>query len=99
MKKVGLMRVFIGVPMEGRTTEEIEHDIIAAKDSFPFTKSTFVSPIIDDNTPDDDVACLAESIKLLSICDAAFFAPGWENSKACKLERAICEAYKIHIYN
>ena len=94
-----MMKVYISVPMAGRTDEEIEHDIAAAKESFPFKKVIFVHPIIDDDTPDDQVACLAESIKLLSTCDAAFFVKGWENARGCKIERAVCDAYGIYVYS
>lgn len=35
---------------------------------------------------------------MLSMCDCAFFMPGWETSKGARLEHALAEAWGLDIY-
>ena len=40
---------------------------------------------------------LGKSLELLSIADYAYFVPGWENYRGCKIEHLCAEQYGITI--
>ena len=40
---------------------------------------------------------LSESILVLSDADAIIFAPGWEESRGCRIEHMIAEEFHMHI--
>ena len=39
---------------------------------------------------------LGESLKLLARADIAYFAPGWNEARGCKIEHVCAEEYGIH---
>lgn len=39
----------------------------------------------------------AKSVENMSLCNAAYFCKGWENTRGCKLEHAVAEAYGLDI--
>lgn len=92
------MKVFISMPMNGKTEEQIREEMEGWKESFPFTNSEFVDSIIPDHENKTPLECLAESIKLLDGVDAVFFAKGWEDARGCRIERAVCHNYGIEVY-
>lgn len=40
---------------------------------------------------------LAKSLENMSLCDAAYFAKGWENARGCKIEHDVAKAYGLEI--
>lgn len=92
------MKVFISMPMNGKTEEEIRTEMDGWKESFGFPDSEFIDSIIPGHEEMTPLECLAESIKLLDQADAAFFVKGWEDAKGCRVEHAVCENYGIEIY-
>lgn len=92
------MKIFVCVPMTGRTTAEIEKDIEIAKSMIGFKHVIFFGTAPLDKEG-DEVTALGDAIKTLGGCDAAVFAPGWEASLGCKLIHEVCEAYKVQIYS
>lgn len=92
-------RVFISMPMNGRSAEEIEENIRKTREAY---EDRFGSDVefIDSyfNDPDlhwSSARCLAESLKLLSTADIAVFVKGWDKYRGCRLEREFCDAYGI----
>lgn len=92
------MKVFISMPMNGKTEEQIREEMEGWKKSFPFPDSEFIDSIIEGHEEKTPLECLAESIKLLDKADAAFFVKGWEDSRGCRVENAVCRNYGIEIY-
>lgn len=100
-------RVFISVPMSGRTPAEVEADIEEAKNSFlnffalndgeehfEFV-NTFVKLNAPDNVMHEPVWHLGVSIKALSTCDIILFARGAYRAKGCNVEDHISDSYGI----
>lgn len=40
---------------------------------------------------------LSKSIATMSRCDAVYFCEGWENTRGCKVEHAVAEAYGLEM--
>lgn len=97
------LKVFISVPMNGRTCEEIAKDIEDAK-AYIHEKFDHVCVVeIVDNfitRPEDNkqrLYCLGEAIKKIGECDICYFAPGWEKYRGCQVEYEVCNFYDIGI--
>lgn len=92
-------RVFISIPMNGYSPEEIEGNIRKVKeiyeDRFGSDVEFIDSYFKDPNLNWSSARCLAESLKLLSSADVAVFVKGWEKYRGCRLEREFCDAYNI----
>lgn len=100
-------RVFISVPMSGRTPSEVEADIEEAKNTFLnfFALNDgeehfeFVNTFVQENAPDkvmyEPLWYLGVSIKALSTCDIILFARGWYRARGCKIEESIATSYGI----
>ena len=43
------------------------------------------------------ICFLAKSLESMSLCDAAYFAKGWENARGCKIEHEVAKAYGVKI--
>lgn len=102
-----VLRVFISVPMNGRTEEAIKADIEEAKAAFSkffgldFDGDCveFVNTFIQNEAPDecrnDRIWYLGNSIKVLSTCDIILFARGWYRARGCGIENSIAASYGI----
>lgn len=101
------MKVFISVPMRGRTDEEIAKDIAVAKSKLSemaqenqeyiiyidnFVK---VSSDMDIKNPSTSMWCLGGAIQKMSECDAIYFCPGWQEARGCVIERHIAVLYGL----
>lgn len=40
---------------------------------------------------------LAKSLESMSLCNAAYFCKGWENTRGCKIEHEAAVAYRLEI--
>lgn len=102
-----VLRVFISVPMNGRTEEAIKADIEEAKAAFnkffgldfDGDQVEFVNTFIQNEAPDecrnDRIWYLGNSIKVLSTCDIILFARDWYRARGCEIEDHIASAYYI----
>lgn len=105
-----ILRVFISVPMNGRTEEAIMADIEEAKAAFnkffgldfDGDEVTFIhtfTPFLQEKTPDecrnDRVWYLGNSIKILSTCDIILFAKNSYRANGCNVEDHISDSYGI----
>lgn len=100
-------RVFVSVPMSGRTPTEVEADIEEAKNAFLnfFALNDgeehfeFVNTFVQENAPDkvmyEPLWYLGNSIKILSTCDIILFAREAYRARGCEIERQIAESYNI----
>lgn len=101
-EKKEVMKVFISLPMNGRTEEEIDHDLHIAwgwiQSLYP-DKHVEVIDNIHKDAPKDAgrLWYLGDSIQLMEEADAIYFAPGWMKSHGCRVEFAVATEYGLTI--
>lgn len=89
-------KIFISVPMRGRTDEQILSSIgnctnvysTIVGGIYPDLNITFLHNFKTDGT-------LGEAIDLLKSCDACVFAYDYEEAKGCMVESFVCDMYDI----
>lgn len=94
-----MKKLFISQPMRGKSDEEIlserEKAIQAARENLKEDVEvidSFFSGAPADARP---LWFLGKSLELLSTADIAYFAPGWENARGCKIERLCAAEYGV----
>ena len=100
-------RVFVSVPISGRTPAEVEVDVEEAKNAFLnfFALNDgeehfeFVNTFVQENAPDkvmyEPLWYLGNSIKILSTCDIILFAREAYRARGCEIESQIADSYGI----
>lgn len=94
------MRVFISLPMHGKTMDDIHQEIEKACSAvsriFPNQEITVIHNA-DCIAPVDAgrLFFLGSAIQRLDGVDAVYFCPGWEDAKGCQIEHHVCELYGI----
>ena len=94
-----MKKLFISQPMKGKTDEEIlavrEKAIKAAEkligEPVEVIDSFFRSAPVDAKP----LWFLGKSLELLSTADVAYFAPGWNDFRGCKIEHTCAVEYNI----
>ena len=94
-----MKKLFISQPMKGKTDEEIlavrEKAIKAAEkligEPVEVIDSFFQSAPVDAKP----LWFLGKSLELLSTADVAYFAPGWNDFRGCKIEHTCAVEYNI----
>lgn len=96
------MKVFISLPMKGKTDEEI---LAERADAFTLIKSLRPDAELIDNFFDEPLdekhgglKYLVKSLELLDDADGVWMLKGWEYARGCKLEHEIAFAYGIPVY-
>lgn len=99
------MKVFISVPMRGRTDEEILDDIEDAKCKLAMANSendepiyyvdNFVKTAFEAGIKNYSIWCLGRAIQKMSECDAIYFCPGWKKARGCLIERQVAIEYGL----
>ena len=94
-----MKKLFISQPMKGKTDEEIlqqrqvaEYCAKAACGEEVEVIDSFFQDAPADAKP---LWYIGESIKLLAEADIAYFAPGWDKARGCKIEQACAVEYGI----
>lgn len=94
-----MKKLFISQPMRGKSDEEIlaerEKAIQAAR--VELQEDVEVIDSYFQGAPADarPLWFLGKSLELLSTADIAYFAPGWEKARGCKIERLCADEYGI----
>ena len=99
------MKVFISVPMRGRTDEGIAKDITIAKSKLSKMAEennevieyvdNFVSMPQNTDIKNPSMYCLSGAIQKMSECDAIYFCPGWQEARGCIIERKVAVSYGL----
>ena len=89
------MKVFISMPMRGKTKEQIMQDFKNAELVIKRHHSNVQVINSYIGISDNPVFCLGEAIKLLSRADMCYFCEGWHKARGCKIEHLVCEEYGI----
>lgn len=102
------MRAMLSQPMAGKTDEEIMATRWKAIETLEKSGYEVINTLFTDewysekamkergvvNIP---LAYLAESLKYMCLCHAAYFCKGWENARGCRIEHEAAKAYGVEI--
>lgn len=80
------MRIYISVPMNGRSEAAIMADIVSAEATLSELGYTPVRPIMEQNKDRND--CLGKAVTTVLNCDGIYLCKGWQYSRGCLLEKA-----------
>ena len=96
------MNVFISMPMNGKSDEEI---LIERADAYALIKRALPDAKLIDTFINErfvekhgGLKCLAKSIEMLDEADAVWMLEGWEKARGCKIEHDCAKAYGIPVY-
>lgn len=94
-----MKKLFISQPMRGKSDEEI---LATREQAIKEAQKLVGEPVevIDSffrSAPADakPLWYLGESLKLLALADVAYFAPGWQEARGCKIEHTCAVEYGI----
>lgn len=100
-----MVKVFISVPMRGRTDEDIKSDIERAKEKVrsamgdvEFANSFYGDDVESrecDAKKHPGLAYLGRSLKDMADCNIVFFCNGWEHARGCWLEKRAAKSYGL----
>ena len=101
-------KVFLCLPMSGRTEEDILKEIDEMKkasiyyfqDKHPGCEIVYMTNYVSESEEESDnpVFLLGRGIMtLMAQADVCLFSKNWKDSKGCKIEHNIAETYKIDI--
>lgn len=97
------MKIFISLPMNGRTDEEILAEIDRIYEDYGYLTiniSELINPYIEKDLDNKEytnipLAYLAKSIDMISRADMVIFAKGWEKARGCRIEHQCAVDYEI----
>lgn len=94
-----MKKLFISQPMNGKTDEEIlreRNEAINIVKDIVGEEVEVLETFFDDFGPDKKpLHYLAKSLEYLAEADIAYFVPGWENARGCKIEHQCAVEYGI----
>lgn len=96
-----MKKLFISQPMRGKTNEEIlavREKAIASAERQLGEKVEVIDSFFQ-NAPAEakPLWFLGKSLELLSTADVAYFAPGWEDARGCRIENTCAIEYGITV--
>lgn len=102
------LKAMISQPMAGKTDEEIKETRERAIKILESYGYTVVNTLFTDEWYSKEnmekrgvvqipLCFLAKSLENMSLCHAAFFCKGWENTRGCKIEHEAAKAYGLYI--
>ena len=103
-----MAKAMFSQPMNGKTDEEIIATREKAVKQLESMGYEVVNTLFTDEWYSRDamakcgvvqipICFLAKSLESMSLCDAAYFAKGWENARGCKIEHEVAKAYGVKI--
>ena len=96
-----MKKLFISQPMRGKTDEEIlkEREKAIASAEKHLGENVEVIDSFFQNAPAEakPLWFLGKSLELLSTADVAYFAPGWEDARGCRIENICAIEYGITV--
>lgn len=96
-----MKKLFISQPMKGKSDEEILKErklAITKAKQITGEDVEVLETFFDDFDPNaKPLHYLARSIEFLADADIAYFAPGWENARGCKIEHACAVEYGVEV--
>ena len=103
-----MMKAMLSQPMAGKTKEEIistrERAIAVLKErgyeiiNTLFTDEWYSQESMKERGVENRPLCfLAKSLENMSLCHAAYFCKGWEETRGCRIEHEAAKAYGLTI--
>lgn len=103
-----MMKAMLSQPMAGKTEEEIiytrERAIAVLKErgyeiiNTLFTDEWYSQEAMKKRGVENIPLCfLAKSLENMSLCHAAYFCKGWEETRGCRIEHEAAKAYGLTI--
>lgn len=103
-----MMKAMLSQPMAGKTKEEIiftrERAIAVLKErgyeiiNTLFTDEWYSQESMKERGVENIPLCfLAKSLENMSLCHAAYFCKGWEETRGCRIEHEAAKAYGLTI--
>ena len=97
------MKVFISQPMNGKDEQTIleERAEIVSRIKEQYPDAEILESYFEDYNPSTGnvgLKYLAKSLELLADADEAWFAPGWQNARGCRIENDCAIAYGITVH-
>lgn len=95
-----MKKVFISQPMRGKTENEIlmERNRIIEEIQASIGDHEVLDTYFDDFGPGaKPLQYLAKSLWMLADADCAYFAPGWQDARGCRIEHDSAVAYGITV--
>ena len=96
-----MKKLFISLPMAGKSEEEIRIKMAAYKENAEYLMGEELE-LIDsfiDKAPGDikdvGVQCLGKSIMMMADADVVYFGRGWRSARGCIVEYEVAYRYKI----
>ena len=101
-------KAMISQPMAGMTDTEIveaREKAVAELEGMgyevvntPFTDEWYSDEAMKERSVVQIPLCfLAKSLENMSLCHAAYFCPGWEDARGCRIERDAAVAYGLEV--
>lgn len=94
-----MKRLFVSQPMNGRSTNDIAKERSAIAEEFAgeyaIADSFFDYTVVEGVS--DPLYKLGHALEVMAACDAAYFAPGWEKARGCRIEHEAAEQYGVKI--
>ena len=94
-----MKKVFISMPMNSKTDEEIVKEFKSIKkrvlelfDECQVIDSVFSNFDLDNNA-NTPIHYLCRSIELIADADIVYFAKGWEQARGCLIEYQVAKTY------
>lgn len=94
-------KIFISMPMNGKTDKQIKAELEQAKRKIidEYGDAEFVDNYFGDTEAEDPIEMLGKSISLMSEADAIYFCEGWESARGCRIEHEVATVYdKERVY-
>ena len=96
-----MKKLFISQPMRGKTNEEIlrerEKAVASAERELGEKVEVIDSFFQDAPAEAKPLWFLGKSLELLSTADVAYFVPGWEDARGCRIENTCAVEYGITV--
>lgn len=95
-----MTKIFISLPMHGRTIEDIKEDqnrILNSIKNIIEDDSIELIETAVDGTGMHRLECLGRSIAKMAQADYIYFANGWKESKGCIIEHECAIIYGLNI--
>ena len=97
-----MKKLFISLPMAGKSEEEIRNKMAEYKENAEYLMGeelelidTFIVNGPDENIKDPAIWCLSKAIMMMAEADVVYFGRGWRSARGCIVEYETAYRYKV----
>lgn len=103
-----MMKAMLSQPMAGKTEEEIKETReraiqVLREKGYEIVNTLFTDEWYSKESMEErgvvqiPLCFLAKSLESMSLCHAAYFCKGWENTRGCRIEHDAAVAYGLDV--